>query len=88
MQYAKAILAGLIALVGGIAVGYTDESLTKGEFWAAAAAGLVALGSVFQVPNAEADEDGLIDRGLLYFLAAIALILCILALVGVDVRVN
>lgn len=58
MQYAKAILAGLIALVGGIAVGYTDESLTKGEFWAAAAAGLVALGSVFQVPNAEAEEDG------------------------------
>lgn len=57
-MYAKAILAGLIALVGGIAVGYTDDTLTKGEFWAAAAAGFVALGGVFQVPNKQAGEDG------------------------------
>lgn len=55
-MYVKAILAGLIALVGGIAVGYADDSLTKGELWAAAAAGLVALGGVFQVPNKEASE--------------------------------
>lgn len=59
MQYAKALVAALIALVGGIAVGYTDDTLTKGEFWAAAAASLVALGGVFQIPNkAEPSEDG------------------------------
>lgn len=57
MQYAKAFLAAAIALVGGIAVGFADDTLTKGEFWAAAAAGLVALGGVFQVPNAEQGED-------------------------------
>lgn len=58
MHYAKAILAGVVALVGGIAVGYTDDSLTKGEFWAAASAAVVALASVFGVPNQARAEDG------------------------------
>lgn len=56
MKYAKAFVAGAVALVGGIAVGYADESLTKGEFWTAAAAGLTALAGAFSVPNQQADE--------------------------------
>lgn len=63
MQYTKAILAGLIAIVGGIAVGYTDDSLTRGEFWTALSAGLVALGGVFQVPNKDAGEGGGVEPG-------------------------
>ena len=49
--YAKAILAALVAGVGGIAVGYADDSLTKGEFWAAMAAAATAGAAVFGVRN-------------------------------------
>lgn len=50
-QYAKAIAGAIVALVGGIAVGYVDDTLTKGEFWSAAAAATVAAAAVFGVPN-------------------------------------
>jgi hypothetical protein len=49
--YAKAILAALIAGVGGIALGYTDDALSKGELWGSISLGLVAGGGVFGVPN-------------------------------------
>lgn len=90
MKYAKAILAGVIALVGGIAVGYADDTLTKGEFWAAAAAAAVALGGVFQIPNQDGDlgEDGTVAPGFLWFLAAVVLAVVLLELVGHPVRVG
>lgn len=50
-DYAKAIAATVIAGVGGIAVGYTDDTLTRGEFWAAISLGLVAGGGVFGIRN-------------------------------------
>lgn len=86
MQYAKAFLAAAVALVGGIAVGFADDTLTKGEFWAAAAAALVALGGVFQIPNAEPDEDldrgeeGITDLGLL--VVAVVVILLVVLIFG------
>lgn len=49
--YAKAILAALIAGVGGIALGYADDTLSKGELWGAISLGLVAGGGVFGIPN-------------------------------------
>lgn len=49
--YAKAILATLVAGVGGVAVGYADDSLTTGEFWAAMAAAVTAGAAVFGVRN-------------------------------------
>lgn len=58
--YAKAILAGAIATVGAVAVGYADGTMVAAEWWSAAASGLVALGGVWGVPNAvrHADTDG------------------------------
>lgn len=50
-NYAKAIAATVVAVTGGIAVGYADDALTKGELWAAIAAGAVAAGAVFGIPN-------------------------------------
>lgn len=54
--YAKALVATAIAITGGVAVGYADDSLTKGELWTAIAAGVAALGATFGVPNRPADE--------------------------------
>ena len=51
MKYAKAIVAAAVALTGGIAVGYADDSLTTGELWTAIAAGVAALGATFGVRN-------------------------------------
>jgi hypothetical protein len=51
--YAKAVIAGAVALTGGIAVGYADNSLTTGELWTAIAAGVAALGATFGVRNAK-----------------------------------
>lgn len=50
---AKALVAGAVAVTGGIAVGYADDSLTRGELWTAIAAGVAALGATFGVRNAE-----------------------------------
>lgn len=54
LSIAKALLAGAIAFVGAVAVGYTDEAITTAEWWASAAAGLTALGVVYGVPNRKA----------------------------------
>lgn len=55
--YAKAVVAGAVALTGGIAVGYADDRLTTGELWTAIAAGVAALGATFGVRNG-AGESG------------------------------
>lgn len=49
---AKALVAAAVALTGGIAVGYADDALTRGELWTAIAAGVAALGATWGVPNA------------------------------------
>ena len=51
MSIVKALLAGAIAFVGAVAVGYTDEVITTAEWWASAASGLTAFGVVWGVPN-------------------------------------
>lgn len=52
MSVAKAIVAGAIALVGGIALGYRgDEHLANSEMWDAIALGLVAFNVTYIVPN-------------------------------------
>lgn len=48
---AKALMAAAIAGVGGIAVGYVDEPLTNGEFWAAMSAAVTAAGATFGISN-------------------------------------
>lgn len=55
--YAKAIAAAVIAGVGGIALGYADDVLSKGELWGAISLGLVAGGGVFGVPNRAPDAE-------------------------------
>jgi hypothetical protein len=50
---AKALLAGAIAGVGAVAVGYADGAITTAEIWTAVASGLTALGVVWGVPNRE-----------------------------------
>lgn len=50
-DYAKAIAGAAVALTAGIAVGYADETLTKGEFWSAVAGAVAAGATVFGVPN-------------------------------------
>jgi hypothetical protein len=50
----KAWLAAAIALVGSLAAGSLDGSLVLAEYLAAASAGLVALGGVYGVKNADA----------------------------------
>lgn len=50
-NYAKALAGALVALTGGIAVGYVDNALTQGELWSAIAAGVAAGAAVFGVPN-------------------------------------
>lgn len=85
--YAKAILAGLVALVGGIAVGYADDTLTRGEFWTAASAGVAALAGVFGIRNGGArDEEG--AASVLHILLGVLVVLAILYLLGVSVRVG
>jgi hypothetical protein len=51
MSIAKALLAGAIAGVGAVAVGYADGAITTAEVWTAVASGLTALGVVWGVPN-------------------------------------
>lgn len=51
MNYAKAVAGALVALTAGIAVGYADDTLTKGEFWSAIAGGVAAGATVFGVRN-------------------------------------
>lgn len=52
---AKALAGAAVALTGGIAVGYADDSLTRGELWAAIAGGVTAGAAVFGVRNGPAE---------------------------------
>jgi hypothetical protein len=88
-KYAKAILGGLIAFVGAVAVGYTDGAMTAAEWWTSAGAGIAALGGVFGIRNAptagEGDgEDGAVDA--LVLIAVATLIGVVLILFGVRLN--
>lgn len=51
--YIKAILAAAIAGVGSLTTAAADGGVTLAEGLAALGATLVALGAVYQIPNAE-----------------------------------
>ncbi len=51
---AKALLAAAIATVGALATAAVDGGISLAEGLSAAAAGLIALGAVWGVPNAPA----------------------------------
>lgn len=55
-NYAKAIVAALVAGVGAIATGYADDSLTQGELWAAISTGLAAGAATFGIRNGSRPE--------------------------------
>jgi hypothetical protein len=93
-QQAKAILAGLIALLSAL-VPVLDDGVTSAELLGVAMAGLVAYGAVFELPNgARADPTtstpqpgphGSGDLGavaLVEILAIVALVLAIIWLAG------
>lgn len=50
---AKAILAGAISFSGAVAVAYADGEASTAEWWTAVSAGLVALGGVYGIRNAD-----------------------------------
>lgn len=57
-EYAKAILGGIIALIGALVVGLDSDAageavLTTQEWLTAVAAGLVTFGGVFGIPNSK-----------------------------------
>jgi hypothetical protein len=79
----KAIVAALIAFVGGLAGGATDGHLTLAEWLVAASAGLVALGGVFQVKNApkaatKPGDSGLVDVAVLLLVVILVVVLVLL----------
>ena len=49
--YAKAIMAGVVALTGTAATAAADGAITYGEWWGIAAATAVAVATVYGVPN-------------------------------------
>jgi hypothetical protein len=88
-QQAKALLAGLIALLSALAP-VLDGGLTTAELLGVAVAGLVAYGAVFELPNgASPDLDTSTpqpDSGradVLYVLLVVLIVLAILAVIGV-----
>lgn len=48
---AKAVLGGVVAAVSTAAVAASDGAISSGEWWGVAAAGVVALGSVYGIKN-------------------------------------
>lgn len=70
--YRKAILAGLVALVGALAVAATDNHLTLAEWLVSAASSLTAVGGVYGIKNTPGDpEEGQASFGLLAMVAVI-----------------
>jgi hypothetical protein len=49
-KMAKALVGGAAAAAGALASSASD-GFTTGEIWAAVAAGLIALGAVWSIPN-------------------------------------
>lgn len=77
----KALGALVIALVGGIAIGYVDDALTTGEMWAAIASGVAAGGAVYGISNKPRDEAG--EIGVVEALLIVLVVVVILVAVGV-----
>jgi hypothetical protein len=55
-QYAKAILAAIIAGLGSLQVALLDETVTASEWVVVALATISALGLVWGVPNASSNQ--------------------------------
>lgn len=53
---AKATTGAAAAFASAVAAAYVDGAMTPGEWWAAAAAALVAFGAVWRVPNEGAEQ--------------------------------
>ncbi len=51
--YLKAVVAALVAFLGGLVEGLAEGGLSASEWLVAAIAGLTALGAVWAVPNAK-----------------------------------
>lgn len=52
LPYLKALVAGLVAFTGAVATGYqSGDEMSQAEWWFAISTGLVALATVFGVPN-------------------------------------
>lgn len=54
-QYAKSLIAALIAALTALGTGLTDGSMSPAEWVAVALAFVVALGAVYSIPNAPAE---------------------------------
>ncbi len=86
------LVSGFVQAVLGLLLAFGVQlSLEQtGAILAVTAAGLafVARSVVTPVAKPKRNEGGFLDRSFLYLLAAIALTLCILALLGVDLDIN
>lgn len=63
LPYTKAIVATAVAFSGAVATGYADGNMVPGEWWTAAAAGLVALSTVFGFPNKAKNDSNAMGAG-------------------------
>lgn len=54
---AKALVGAAAAGAGALATAAADDTVTTGEWYAVAAATLVALAAVWRVPNAEPEPE-------------------------------
>lgn len=61
MQYIKAVLAGAVAFAGAGATAAATDGISEAEWWAIAATTLVALASVYAVPNREVQDNYIPD---------------------------
>ena len=48
---AKALVAGAGTFAAAVATGYTDGTMTTGEWWTATAGALAVLGGTYRIPN-------------------------------------
>lgn len=72
--YRKAVLAGLIALVGSLAVAATDNHISLAEWLVSAASSLTAVGGVYGISNSTPDDSGQAE---LHGVIAMALAICL-----------
>lgn len=62
-QYAKALAAGAVGLLGTLGASMADGDVTAAELIVSVGAALVAVATVFQVPNAPAPFDAAAEAG-------------------------
>lgn len=86
MQYAKALVAAVIAALTSLVGALDDDAVSSGEGASIALAFFVALGAVWAVPNMKPGERG--QSSVVTALLVIALLLIILVLVGHPVRIG